>query len=408
MRKLATITTALILALAVGAGATINQPAEFDVRPFTMGGEKINNILKSQSNIWLYPQTLNMYADQAEGVFDNTELRRLGIHYQFGTNSPFVLGIYVNNTSGAAFNPYGNTAQWVAIAPFETGVGLGDNNLYDVFWARDMNGNPFGVHLQVYNSSNENTSGGLDKNSLSVFALDVGLTTSGGQMDWAGSIGFTTFTEELLGADVREPDGNINIEGRVRKWFSGGWVGHASAGFDKTAFKTTLNGATEEWATFDVEIGLGLNYTPSSKVHAVLDFGFQYTKADNEVDLDGNGVLTDPGDVDASVKEISIPPYYALGFDAEVLGWLDIRLGASNIRRVQTVSSSAAGAVDVDAAFDDVNTYVGVGMHWGNLTIDANIDPQFVTEGPDFIGGDGTNGSNNMFMYLAATYNFGN
>lgn len=401
MRKLTTITTALILALAVGAGATVNQPAQYDVRPFTMGGEKINNILKSGSNIWLYPQTLNMYADQAEGIFDANELRRLGIHYQFGTDNPFVLGIYVNNTSGAEFNPY-DDFNWVGTAPLSGAGALADNNLYDVFWARDMNGNPFGIHLQIYNSSNETA--GTTKNSLSVFALDVGM--SAGMIDWAVSIGFTTFTEQALNAvpalvDLLEPDGNLNVEGRVRKWFPGGWVGHASLGLDKIAFKTTATGATEEWKTLDAEVGLGFNYTPTSSVHAVLDFGFQYMKADFEA-LDGTGTVT----TDISDKDVSIPPYYALGFDAEVLSWLDVRMGASNIRRVQT--NTTAGVPDVDATFDDVNTYVGVGLHFGNLTLDAQLNPAFVTEGPDFIGGDGTGGSNNMFMFLAATYNFGN
>ena len=108
MRKLTTIVTALTLALAVSASATVNQPANYDVRPFTMGGEKINNILKSQSNIWLYPQTISMYADQSEAIFDASsanELARLGINYQFGSKNPCGLGIDVNNTNGHGLTP---------------------------------------------------------------------------------------------------------------------------------------------------------------------------------------------------------------------------------------------------------------------------------------------------------------
>ena len=402
MRKLTTIATALVLALAVGTSATVNQPARFDVRPFTMGGEKINNILKSQSNIWLYPQTINMYADQAEAVFDASsanELARLGINFQFGTNNPFVLGIYVNNTNGAAFNPYANFT-WANTFPLQ-GVVMGDNNVYDLFWGKVMGGgNPFGLHLQIYNSSNEVTGVAGSKNSLSVFAADAGLTN--GPWDLAGSVVFTTFTEEDALGPVRDPNGNLALEFRVRKWdVIPDWVGHATLGFAKTAFKTTGAG-DEKWNTLNAEVGLGLNYTPTSSVNAVLDIGFQYLKADFE-EVDVNGLVI----TDKSEKESSIPPYYALGVDAEVLSWLDVRLGASNIRRVQTSTATLPLPVapDVDASFNDVNTFVGVGLHWGNLTLDAQLDPEFVVSGPDFVSGDQTN---DMFVMLAATYNFGN
>lgn len=37
-------------------------------------------------------------------------------------------------------------------------------------------------------------------------------------------------------------------------------------------------------------------------------------------------------------------------------------------------------------------TYLGAGMHWGDLEIDAMIDPSFLTNGPYFISGEDTDG----------------
>lgn len=405
MKKLLTITAALVVMFAMTASATsLLHNAMYEVRSITMGGERINNIIKDQGNIWLYPQTVNMYADQAEGVWDDNlsnEFARLGVHFKFGDNNPFVLGIYVDQTGGAMFNPYlGYT--W---GRTPTAVSLPNNHVVNVFYGRNMGGKPFGLHLQAFNSKNEGLDPltAIDGNaSMSAFAVSAGLTNVAGNLDLAAGVFFSTFTDEIIGSTNTEPDGSFQFFVRGRRWSVQSskvtWVWHGEAGFGKVGIKYGPVGSavTEEWKHTMFNVGLGLNYTPTSKVLAVLDFGFEYAKADNVVI--NSGVTT----TDATAKSFSIPPYYSLGVDAEVLSWLDLRMGASNTRSNITAD---AGGTDYKLNQNMIDTYVGFGFHWNNLTVDTYVNPNFITDGPNFVSGNTTD---QIFMYAAATLHFGN
>lgn len=415
MKKFSTLTAVFVVMFAMAASASTElHPAYFSTRTFTMGGANVNNIVKDAENIWLYPQTISMYTDEASGVFSDQsatpdDFARFGVNFQFGESNPFALGVYIDN--GFAFNPY-SAYSWNR-TPFW--AGLNNNRQFNLFYGRNLNGNPFGVHLLVFNSKNEfvdaaTTNPQNFNASMTAFGLNFGLTTGGGDWDWAGGIFFSTYTDERanFGAPSTtwtEPDGSMNLDFRARRWFVRSskvtWVGHGSVAYGKTGIKwdvgTPAVTNTDEWKHLMLDFGFGLNYTPTSKVLAVMDVGVSYSKDDRTSD-DGTTVS------ESSVKRTSIPPYYTVGVDAEVLSWLDVRMGASNWR-MNTVNEQANSDKSTDN-FNSIDTYLGFGFHWGNLSIDTHIDPEWITAGPYFLSG--SNETDEMFMTVAATLHFGN
>ncbi len=411
MKRLLTTTAALTLLLASIASANMSN-ARFEVRPYTMGGESVNMITKSQSNIWLFPQTINQYPNQAEGVFDENTSRtfsRFGAHYQFNEgNNPFVIGVYVDNAQ--TYTPFSSSD---SDAPFYNNAGLLNNHQFNAFYGRNLGGNPFGVHIYSFNSNREIEGNNGFRVGLTSIGVTLGLSTGGGAWDWAFNFGTTTFTDESIdGAglvtQLTEPDGSLHLGVEGRRWFPINskvtWVAHGMVGFDKLAWTNPNTVAPNAPATFEektttANFGWGLNFTPSSKVLAVLDVMFEYSNATDQRDSNGDGTLNQ----DRTTKNASFPPSYTIGFDAEVLPWFDLRMGASNYRRIGTIEDNTSSTGKRKMTDHNNETFLGFGLHFGDLEIDAYVDPRFAINGPDFISGDNTN---NMFMTLAGTMHF--
>jgi len=409
LTKFLTSAAALTLLMASVASADMSDPT-FEVRPYTMGGPTVNTIMKSHSNIWEFPQTINQYPNQAEGVFSDNEFNnsfpRFGAHYQFNEgNNPFVVGVYFNNQS--TYNPLPSGTG----SPFN-GRQLLNNRQLNAFYGRNLGGNPFGVHLYSFNSNNEVEGAGGFRVGLTSVGVAVGMSTGGGAWDWAVDFGTTTFTDEVIDGSgtvtkVTEPDNNYSFDFKARRWFPINskitWVAHGEVMYNRrgwTSADTSFSvPASAKLKTTGVNAGLGLNFTPTSKVHAVLDVMFQYGKSTDERDVNGDGVA----DTDNTSKNFSFPPSYTAGVDAEVLSWLDLRMGASNYRSVYTFEQNASSAGKRKMTSNYVETFFGFGLHFGDLEIDTYVDPRFAINGPDFISGDRTS---NMFMTTAATLHF--
>lgn len=405
-------TTAALALMASVASANMSQP-RFEVRPYTMGGESVNMILKSHSNIWMYPQTINQYPNQAEGVFDessgNNSFPRFGAHYQFNEgNNPFVVGVYFENQF--QYSPFGSGP---GNPLYNNSGSVLPNRQLNLFYGRNLGGNPFGVHLYTFNSNDEQEGPNGYRAGLTSIGGTVGLTTGGGAWDWALSFGTTTFTDEDIdGAGnvtkFTEPDGSYHFGAEGRRWFPVNskitWVAHAMFDYNRVAWTDPNTVAPNGPGTYKTKMtainaGLGLNYTPTSKVHAILDVMINYDQTTDERDTNGDGTL----DTDNTDKTASFPPSYTAGVDAEVLSWLDLRMGASNYRNVFTRENNITNTGKLKQNSQNVETFLGFGLHFGDLEIDTYVDPRFAVNGPYFVSGDNTS---NMFMTAAATLHF--
>jgi hypothetical protein len=74
-------------------------------------------------------------------------------------------------------------------------------------------------------------------------------------------------------------------------------------------------------------------------------------------------------------------PYFRVGLDAEVLRWLNVRTGVLSVNTVTDADIITLKGVVTE-------TYLGAGFHWGDFMIDAEIDPEFLLDGPYFLTGN--------------------
>ncbi|MCH9030956.1 MAG: hypothetical protein IIB00_01670, partial [candidate division Zixibacteria bacterium] len=378
MKRVLTITAALVLIMAVAANAS-------ETRTTTMGDA--NNIVKDPGNIWLYPSTINMYPDQAEAVFNNfgnNDLHRVGVHYEFNASNPMVLGVYVvNNAQDSSFSKYFDPPMNsnVSLSSFSTQTNT--NRSFNVFWGKNWNGNPFGVHFRLHNSSWEGSPDNLginSKQSLTNFYANFGLTTSGGNVDWALAFWWTTWkdkSDSIFVPSLSNPDGNYGLNLRVRRWNSVSskltWVWHGQLMYEKQG-ETRVFDPNEPSPppdpTTDIskcthylgDVGIGLNYTATSRALFILDFGLRYNSVKEEITPD----TANPAVTQTKLRDLSIP-YWRVGMDGEVFSWLDLRFGATNENKYITDEQiTPSPAVENKDAGSNTHTFLGAGMHWGD------------------------------------------
>ena len=390
MKRLLTTTAALVLVMAVASQAS-------ETRGMTMGDA--NNIIKDPGNIWLYPSTIGMYPDQAEAVFNNngnfTELFRVGAHFEFNASNPFVLGVYVIDDDHLSLNSF--------FSPPASLLGATNTNRsFNVFWGKNWNGNPFGVHFRLHRNSfeDESATGTIDQ-SLTNFFANFGLTTSGGNVDWALAFFYTTWNDD---ATLIQPDGNYGAILRARKWNSVNskltWIWHGLLAYEKQGAE--IGPLISKITDYIGDVGLGLNYTATSKALFVLDFGISYESA--KVEDDTAGVLAQ----DIKVKDAMLP-YWRVGMDGEVWDWLDLRFGATNNWRFASVETTdPTSSLKDSESGSTVQSFLGAGLHFGSnhqFEIDCWVDPDWVLNGPGFIS-DNQNDSSNDDMFTEVTFTY--
>ncbi len=342
-----------------------------ETRVMTMGDN--NNILLDDANIWMYPSRILDHTNigVAEiGQFDS-DFNQIGINWKLDDNS--ALGTYFSTESS-----------WDRI---------------NLFYGKDLNGNRFGVHLDLKHwsekSENDTTfTGGLNSEAgESEYDITVGLTEANGQWDVSLHFGTGSFTDiDTDGNDITEPDGinRIGVYGRYFKTRNPNYttIYHAAIMTDKFAWKnSTTNNVTYE-KELSLDVGCGINFTPSSHVLAVFDFGLIYTKITDEF----------TGISDTETKTFTFP-YFKMGFDGEVFKWLDVRVGATSYWHNEKEEFESQSFTQ---KYAENMTYFGLGFNFGHAHIDLEANPRLFVEGPDFI----SSASEDLGASMSFTYDF--
>ena len=417
MKKLLIITFTLLLLMSASLMAT-------GTRVGTMGNN--NMILLDDANIWLFPSRINDYPKIAVAEFSGNDFCEFGIHWQFNEENPCVLGTYLfDNTTYYPMSsplrsygsPFGYSSQFV---PFNHS--LLPNQRIDIFYGREMSGNPFGVHISLISSSQkEDDPSDKDEESFAVYDFSFGWTLSG-NTDIAAGVEFMTWTHkdtyppDTSSWDAYErtmPKGNMALYAGIRHFMPTGdpdytLVPHATLYYGKNKAEyygidwsdtSIVHIQTDEYKWFNFNAGTGLQYAPSNDVMAVLDFGFEYSKVDGDF-LVTNGTADDSS-YDASSKTFTLP-YFKAGLDAKVFNWMDVRLGATSYWDRGSQENNRLMKSEWNYANND--TYLGFGFHWGNLHVDTETDPDLFLRGFDFINGKST--GNDMNFSISALYEF--
>ncbi len=362
MKKFIIMSFVFVMLLSMSAMAS-------ETRVKTMGDN--NNILLDDANIWMYPSRILDHTNivVAELGYYNDEFDVMGINWKLDDNS--ALGTYFSTKDS-----------WDRI---------------NLFYAKDMNGNKLGVHLnaQQWSDKSENDTIFAGNNNAemgeSFYDLTVGLTEANGQWDVALNFGVGSYTDiNDTGFTANEGDGisKIGFYGRYFKTRNPNYttIYHVGIMSEKYGEKNNLSNTSFSDKTVSLDVGCGINYTPSSHVLAVFDFGIMYSKTTEE----------QTGSSDRDTKNFMLP-YFKLGMDGKVFNWLDLRFGATSYwnntkREFESQSYSTKDATNM--------TYLGLGFNWGHLHVDTEADPELFLDGPNFLSGQ----NNRMYWKMSVTY----
>ncbi len=447
MKKLVTLTLCFVLLLSAVSFAT-------KTRVRTMGDN--NEVMIDEANIWLYPSRLFDYPDVAIGDFNSEYyypdkdaeqydgwdyyFHEFGVHWKFGKDKPFVLGTYLYNSYGeyydeaylgGLFMPVGldqmylnywygnifNTSEWgYPITEF-------GNKRISLLYARELGGNKFGFSFSKLHSSyrDEDDEGNTTEDwSFSRYNFGFSLTEATGLWDVAAHIQMLTWKDKTYGTppgggddaelDYTKPAGNMafTLLGRYFKQMNPvvTLVPHASFVYAKFESEDYYDGTffedpnTSKLNMMLFTVGSGMHYMPSAGMLAVLDFGISYAKMDAEY----VNAQADPEETYEYNTKIMTLPYVRMGFEGEVLSWLDVRFGATSYWRDITEEEIDEGETDDKDIYrwPDNRTYLGMSFNWGRLTVDTWTNPELFLEGLNFISGE----ENGMNAGMSAIYSF--
>ena len=358
-----------------------------ETRVKTMGD--VNHIVKDDANVTMFPQTLHYYGDQMiVGVNEDGELSNFGAAYKIG---PGTLGLYFY--ADDLENEY-----LPGISRWDDTTASSLNHKLTALWAQEMGDILLGFGLTIY--GNSHTVDSTDDKSVQK-GMGLGIQAGATIMDNLEA-GFefrtTSFTHE--GADgktITEPDGNTLISLGARYWIEQSdiytMVPYFHFEMEGIGRSTDEGKSGNTDKTTVIALGLGNNINASDNVMVVSDFGIMLISGALEETDDGTSVETT-----FKMREV---PYFRVGLEAEVFSWMDLRLGAQRTWNSFSYEDPDKNSESWGGA--DTDLYLGAGFHWGNMDIDAWIDPGFVTRGPYLVSGE----SGNLAMQASVKYYWG-
>ncbi len=429
-----------------------------------------NSIIKDDANIGMYPSTVNYHPNIFWGEIEHNEavewggpkswhgysdyFYKAGALFSTGDDDPCVFGVYFSTV------PY--DGYYFDLDEYDDWHS-GTNHKINFYYGRNISDMPFGFTFGYYGSTyeqmeNNDSSYYYDYNeehAFSRYEFGFGLSPMEGKLDLALSLALTSWTnkewEDAFGdgaggndsglVDQTEPDGNFEFAFRGRYWMDPNgkftFVPHFAFQSIKYGRKYNSNFVLNDdtyakWQTnytnstkmTVIDLGIGMNYDASEDVLVATDFGVEFGKRTWETDY------ADTSSTDSEYDEsVNAMPYFRLGIDAKIFKWLDFRAGVMamwNKYKYENSSIDTDDPLDHDAytyeeteTFTTTQTFIGVGMHWGDLEIDAVLDPEFLLKGPDFVGGgnpdyyyskddDKAPGSSqyHLFTKVSLTYSF--
>lgn len=425
MKKLIILTLAMCL-LASASFATYT-------RVKTMGNNSM--VLHDEYNIWMFPSTLYDYPEMFVGEFTNVDaingpdksaavdkayypgydyggyvsgigmgniphlgpfeyyengFTNLGAHFKFNEENPWVLGVYFTNSQ--SYNPldFIHPSSWFSSEIDNPDFGILQNQRIDLFYAKMMGENKFGIHLGwVYSGMSQEDTDYNPKFSMSMYNLGLGYTAMENKLDLGLDFKMLTWTDEASNGDKNtEPDGSMSfmLAGRYFNEMNQKvtLIPHGKIMYEKLGIKyydgTTVD-EKDSFTGFKVDLGMGMDYNAAAGVKAVTDFGIK---------VQSQKLKYEPTDQPSEEGKLSsiTAPYFKVGLEAAVFDWFDLRMGGVDYWMWETFTypdDSKEKEKYVTTEF-----YLGGGFHWGNLSFDTYVNPQILNDGLYFVNGDYT------------------
>ncbi len=403
----------------------------------------LNTVVKDNANISMYPSTINYYPNIFWGEIDS--------HEGYSSKSIYGENDYFYKV-GALIQRGDDEDPWVfgmhfSTVPYENDF---DHNLYNydsddqtnhrmnLYYGRNLSDMPFGFTFGYFRSSakNEDVLEGDEYNqyedTYNRYEVGFGLSPMEGKLELALSLAMTGWTEKdyhfwNTGADSglvddTEPDGNMELALRARYFMEpkGKFTCVPHFAFETKKYGEKNYGEldndwvvtrTDETKVTVIDLGWGTNYDAAEDVLVVSDFGITFGSYKYSYDY------TDDAYTESSEAEYKYSykamPYFKLGIDAKVFNWMDFRAGVTSMwntyKYERDYTDGGTYSYMRGESFTTTQTFLGAGFHWGALEIDALLDPEFLLNGPYFIGGESTDNnydSDSLFGKVSFLYSF--
>jgi len=368
-----------------------------ETRLNSMGGTKLYT--RDNTDIFTFPGTIHQYAGQAVG-----ELRAKGnndqysIGFQTEEESFGTFGVYLNNPVDYYFQDIKDQLNYLQNVEIERKI--------DVFYGRKLTGFDLGLHVSLaidrWLDEDPNGDGNKDdKHKESAHLFSVGAGVSSDLFDVAAEFDFPGFKAEVAKEEETIGATGIGLNGRMYLGNKEGLeiipVGQFYIGPGNYKYDMGITGAkTEEIDINKLELalGLGFNYHIDKNnllILGVKGFGLDKFSYDEKDGDEGSG------------QTMTLPGVY-FGIESQIKPWLTGRFGGSQIyRSTKETYKPKDGKETSESIFDDdFGLTFGLGLHFGDFTLDALIDEGLFFDGPNFISGT----NEVMSTQLSLLYNF--
>ncbi len=327
-------------------------------RVLTLGEN--GNVMMDESNVSTWPQTLSMYPDRAFGEITGAVMTSGGMNMKMNGKT---FGLYFSKDNWT--NPYLNGS---TIYP------AGLDQKVTLLFAQDLAGMPFGVNFSFYGDSHVKKDTN-DKSAETGTGIRIGAgMTLMETLETYLQLGILSFEQkDAAGNTIAKVNGGTTIMLGARWWkeYSEMYtlVPHFGLTIDGQGTKNTTPEVKETSTTID--LGIGNNIHITKDILFVHDIGF--TMMTGSVD---NGNKTDMSNW--------VLPYFKGGMEGPLSEHFLLRWGG-----VKEWTMSSHKSTGHEETWSGVNTrfYLGACYTRGNLTVDANVNPGLITDGPYFITG---------------------
>jgi len=431
---------ALVVATLHAAPATATQS-----RINAMGGGVKRWTIEDSINIFDFPSLLVRHGNETYidnlSVGDGFPNGRFGFHYNLGDDT--VLAIFGGHVSSASRAP---TALTGAGTAFDTGFFPAGNLItgsqslgvgYEASQAPEADGGSLGnigaVELRyglmfatvigtstrlgvafTFAADNDDveqpTGSKIDRGGMLFdIGLGLGLDFTGSELELTAGVAFG-FADDLRDATNLATNQNIELLDHTSTSDFGLRVG-ARWTFDffnqsKIVTYTQLLFGSQSTTKLNVVPGSPVPTGSYSGIHWVLGADLRLEPFEHVIVSPGLGIrfaqqtLEGTSQINRDADLMMSLPFYGVAVDLRVADWLAVRFGASqsvDIIRDSDTNVSGVGVTN-QRDYSDVNTRFAMGLGFqipvaeSTLSIDLDVNPDWLVNGPDFVTGAATSG----------------
>ncbi|QDG50358.1 hypothetical protein FIV42_06310 [Persicimonas caeni] len=366
-----------------------------------------NLLIEDRDDVFIWPQ-LTVNNTNLVG-FDYGPAANAGNAYLFWGSDTAAMGVAVHRGDllGNEIFPYGGSASGNpglaalgdTTGPLASQLGVNSGTVVDLFAGFDVGGGLAGGRLALGRGAQSTTPADPDADETSAsetFVLLQGGYSMTGPMtiDTALSIAFSTGGQDV-GDDTPLEGTAFGVGLKARGYadlgqpFELGFLGDVA--YNSVSIDTTPIGGDETTTSgqsnFIIQGGAGPVWEVGGEDNGTVIAGYgvlSYASASSDADVDDD-------DVPASGTSQAILPGFNIASDIELTDWLYFRSGAQYLWVVDGTSQEVPGEDnDNETSASGPGGFgwnAGIGIEAGNFRFDGSFSNNFLTQGPNFIGG---------------------